>query len=171
MAIELELQTDRHMMQVLSGLGEDAIRKASIAAGRRAALAARTAGTKQVHSIYTIKSPDLKAKTKITTTEDGATLRFSGSTEKVEKYKAVKRKSGVFVTIKRGGTRKIARGFTIGSRFVAREGRERLPVKSLYGPAVPQLYGNPEVMDIMQERGGQVLSERLEHEIERRLGV
>lgn len=58
----------------------------------------------------------------------------------------------------------------MNGRFVARVGKSRYPVEGLYGPSVPQLYGNPEVMDIMQERGGQVFESRLEHEIERRIG-
>lgn len=170
MAIELDMLSDRALLETLSGLSGDKVKQASIAAGKRAATAARTAGTKQVHALYTIKASDLKARTTIKTTPDGAVLSFKGAPEAVSKYKAVKRRAGVFVTVKRGSTKKVERGFTIGSRFVARKGKARLPIKGLFGPSVPQLYGNPEVMDIMEERGNEVMAERLEHEIERRLG-
>jgi hypothetical protein len=48
-------------------------------------------------------------------------------------------------------------------------GRERYPVEGLYGPSVPQMFGNPDVLDAMQERGAEVFENRLAHEIERRL--
>ena len=64
----------------------------------------------------------------------------------------------------------MARSFALNGRFVAREGKERYPVKGLYGPAVPQLFGNPDVMEQMQERGSEVFDARLEHELDRLLG-
>ena len=51
-----------------------------------------------------------------------------------------------------------------------RKGKERYPLKGIYGPAVPQLFGNPDVLSVMMDRGSDVFEERLEHEIEYRLG-
>lgn len=170
MSIELELSSDTHLMSVLNGMGEDEAHKAAVSAGKRAALAARTAGSRQIRSIYTMKAADVKSKAQIKSTGDGAILEIKGATEPITKYKAQKRRSGVFVAIKRGGMKKVERGFTIGTRFVAREGRERYPIKAIHGPSVPQLYGNPDVMETMEERGSEVFAERLEHEIEYRLG-
>lgn len=170
MSIELELSSDRKLLQVLSGFNEENARKACVMAGKRAATAARAAGSRQIRSIYTMKAADVKAKARIKGTGDGAVIEIKGATEPVTKYKASKRKSGIFVSVKRGGMKKVERGFTIGTHFVAREGRERYPIKSLYGPSVPQLYGNPDVMETMEERGSKVFADRLEHEIEFRLG-
>ena len=170
MAIELEMSSDRKLLQVLSGLNEENARKACIVAGKRAATAARAAGSRQIRSIYTMKAADVKAKARIKGTGDGAVIEIRSTTEPVEKYKAQKRTSGVFVAVKRGGMKKVERGFTIGTKFVARVGRERFPVKGLYGPSIPQLYGNPDVMKTMEERGSEVFDERLEHEIAFRLG-
>lgn len=75
-----------------------------------------------------------------------------------------------FVAIKRDGGGRVPRSFTLNGHFVARAGKERYPVKGLYGPAVPQLFGNPEVMEEMQERGQEVFNSRLQHELERLLG-
>lgn len=170
MSIELEMSSDRKLLQVLSGLGEREARVACIVAGKRAATAARAAGAKQIRSIYTIKAADVKARAHIRGIGDGAILEIKGATEPVTKYTASKRKSGIFVSVKRGGMKKVERSFAIGTRFVARVGRERFPIKGLYGPSVPQLYGNPDVMQTMEERGSEVFDERLEHEIEYRLG-
>lgn len=169
MAIEIEMIDDGRLSEIASRLGNSEMGRAITQAARRAALAARTAGTKQVHSVYTIKSSDLKSHISINSLSDGAVIDFRGGSEKVEKYKAKANQRGVFVTIKRGNTTKVPRGFSLRGQFVARVGRERLPLKSLYGPSVPQLYGNPEVLEIMEERGNEVFETRLEHEIERRL--
>lgn len=170
MSIELELSSDRKLLQVLSGFNEENARKACVMAGKRAATAARAAGSRQIRSIYTMKAADVKAKARIKGTGDGAVIEIKGATEPVTKYRAAKRKSGIFVSVKRGGMKKVERSFAIGTRFVARVGRERFPIKGLYGPSVPQLYGNPDVMKTMEERGSEVFDERLEHEIAFRLG-
>lgn len=170
MSIELEIESDRELVRVLTGLSEREARVACIMAGKRAAVAARTAGSRKVREVYVIKASDVRSKARVKGTGDGAVLEIKGATEPVSKYKAQKRRAGVFVAVKRGSMKKVERSFTIGTRFVARVGRERLPVKGLYGPSVPQLFGNPEVMEVMQERGGEVFAARLEHEIEYRLG-
>mgnify|MGYP000139359117 FL=1 len=117
-----------------------------------------------------MKSGNLKARTQIRKEDDGTTILVRGSTEPVSRYKASKRKYGVFVAIKRDGGGRVPRSFTLNGHFVARAGKERYPVKGLYGPAVPQLFGNPEVMEEMQERGQEVFNSRLQHELERLLG-
>ena len=88
MAIELEMSSDRKLLQVLSGLNEENARKACIVAGKRAATAARAAGSRQIRSIYTMKAADVKAKARIKGTGDGAVIEIRGTTEPVEKYKA-----------------------------------------------------------------------------------
>jgi len=49
-----------------------------------------------------------------------------------------------------------------------REGRSRLPIRELYGPATPQMmYSNEEVLDSVEEKVAETFSKRIDHEIER----
>ena len=170
MPISAEIEAAEQLLGTLAGLKSPGVQKAIQRASKRAATAARTAGTKSIRSIYTMKSGNLKARTQIRKEDDGTTILVRGSTEPVSRYKASKRKYGVFVAIKRDGGGRVPRSFTLNGHFVARAGKERYPVKGLYGPAVPQLFGNPEVMEEMQERGQEVFNSRLQHELERLLG-
>ena len=170
MPISAEIEAAEQLLGTLAGLKSQGVQKAIQRASKRAAPAARTAGPKSIRSIYTMKSGNLKARTQIRKEDDGTTILVRGSTEPVSRYKASKRKYGVFVAIKRDGGGRVPRSFTLNGHFVARAGKERYPVKGLYGPAVPQLFGNPEVMEEMQERGQEVFNSRLQHELERLLG-
>ncbi len=170
MGVEIDIQGDKKIMDALSTLSDKEIARAAVAAGKRAATAARQAGTKEIRSIYTMKAGDLKAKAQIRADEDGATILVKGAPEAIHKYQAKKRRDGVFVSVKRGKMTHVPRGFSLGGAFVARKGKERYPLKGIYGPAVPQLFGNPDVLSVMMDRGSDVFEERLEHEIEYRLG-
>lgn len=170
MPISAEITAANNLLRVLEQLNQQGAQTAVKRASKRAATAARTAGTKAIRSIYTIKSSNLKARTQIRSDGDGTTLLVRGSTEPVSRYKAVPRQHGVFVAVKRNGGGQVARSFMLHGNFIARVGKERYPVKGLYGPAVPQLFGNPDVMEQMQERGSEIFGSRLEHELNRLLG-
>ena len=170
MPISAEIEAAEQLLGTLAGLKSQGVQKAIQRASKRAATAARTAGTKSIRSIYTMKSGNLKARTQIRKEDDGTTILVRGSTEPVSRYKASKRKYGVFVAIKRDGGGRVPRSFTLNGHFVARAGKERYPVKGLYGPAVPHLFANPAVMEEMPERGQAVFNSRLQHEVERLLG-
>ncbi|WP_432643396.1 hypothetical protein [Acidaminococcus sp.] len=170
MPISAEITAASRLLRMLDRLNQQGAQRAVKRASKRAATAARTAGTKAIRNIYTIKSGNLKARTQIRSDGDGTTLLVRGSTEPVSKYKAALRQYGVFVAIKRSGGGRVARSFMLNGNFMARVGKERYPVKGLYGPAVPQLFGNPDVMEQMQERGGEMFGSRLEHELDRLLG-
>ena len=57
-----------------------------------------------------------------------------------------------------------------GGVFRKRIGPERYPIEGLHGPAVPQLYGNKAVVEIMEQEGMRVYEERMMHELERLVG-
>lgn len=171
MPIEVSLEGKERILRLLHSLEEREMQKAVAVSAKRAATAARTEATKRIRQIYTIKSGDMKARAKIESSSDGATLRVRGPMEDVSMYTARMKRRGLFVSIKRGNRTKVPRGFKLTGKFVAREGNSRYPLRALYGPAVPQLFGNPEVVEAMQERGGEVFETRLMHEIRYRLGV
>lgn len=51
MSVEIDIQGDKKLMDALSSLSDKEIARAAVAAGKRAATAARTAGTKEIRSI------------------------------------------------------------------------------------------------------------------------
>lgn len=170
MGLEIEISGDQELMRLLNLLAPTNVYKAISRASKRAATAARTAGTKQLRSVYTIKSGDLKSRAAIKTVDDGSVIDIKGPVEPVKKFQAGKRKRGIFVTIKRGNGSLVPRSFDLKGEFVARKGKARYPLKGLYGPSVPQMFGNPEVLDTIKERGVEVFETRLEHEIDRLMG-
>ena len=169
--MEVSLEGKEKILRLLDALDESEMQKAVAVSAKRAATAARTAATKRIRQIYTMKASDMKARSKIESTDDGAILYIRGSMEDVRKFSANLNRRGVFVSIKRGNRYKVPHAFKLQETFVARKNTKRYPIRGLYGPAVPQLFGNPEVAEAMQERGSEVFETRLMHEIDYRLGV
>ena len=170
MAIEIELRGNESLTRMLNSLSGNNMYAAISSAAQRAATHARKVGTKEIRKVYAVKSGTLKGKTKIKKDFDGAVLEVKGASEPIKSYSVAAKSKGVFVSVKKGKKTLVPRSFTLNSRFVARETSKRLPFRDLYGPAVPQLFGNPDVLEPMQEAGADKFEERLTHEIERRLG-
>ncbi|MDT2292339.1 phage tail protein [Paenibacillus larvae] len=75
---------------------------------------------------------------------------------------------------KDGGKKAIPGAFIaqVGGHIGAfkRVGKKRLPIQELYGPAVPVMLGNDVVKKHIETEAQKRLSERLNHELNRRLG-
>lgn len=174
--VELELDTSalEAIEKALERLKKDRVRRIYRDASKRAITTARKEGIKALGKIYVFKGVSvLKASIPINKLNDGAEMRIKGgytSAKKYYKIKSLKRK-GVFVTIKKGTETNVPKGFvsTTGI-FMKRQGKERYPLKGIYGPALPQMFGNETVMNVMQEEGMTMYEKRLYHELERALG-
>lgn len=173
----VHVEVDTRSMQVIERAFErlrgNQLIPAIMSAQKRAATAGRMAGRKAIRGIYTIKAGEINKRAVIKADRGGlqTTIHIKGPFESVNKYQARKNAHGVFVAIKRGTGSTVPRSFDLQGRFVARDGSARLPIHGLYGPAVPQLYGNQEVSDIVQDRSMEVYEQRLLHELERLVGV
>lgn len=168
MAIVTEIENSEALEKMLSNLSATNLHRAVARASGRAATAARTAGTKQLRSVYTMKTGDMKSRVSVRKESDGTTLLIRGSVEHIEKFRTrVKRGrgGGVFASVKRGTSSKVPRSFEAHGHMFKRDGKGRIPYRGLYGPAVPQMFGNPEVLDAMDARGSEVFETRLYHEI------
>lgn len=170
MAIEITLSNDDAVIRQLNALAPSKIYKVISAASKRAATAARTAGTKKLREVYTMKASGMKSRSSIRPETDGAVLEIKGPPEVIKKFAATEKKYGIFATIKRGHGIRIPRSFSVNDRFVSRVGSERYPLKGLYGPSVPQMFGHPAILEAMTKRGCEVFESRLMHEIGRKLG-
>jgi len=77
-------------------------------------------------------------------------------------------KPALRVTVrKRGGKKPVAGAFVASAGWVARrKGKERTPLAPLFGPAIPQMLANPEIVTIFNETAQTRLDDRLDHEID-----
>ena len=172
--VELNEVSARAIERAIGSISGQKIIPAIMSAQRRAATAGRTLAAKRIREIYTIKAGDIKNRANIKVDMGGTETRIEikGPFEPVKKYRARKNAHGIFVAIKRGKGGTVPRSFQRpdNDRFVARVGRDRGPLKGLYGPSVPQLFQNVEVMGEVQARMMEMYENRLMHELERRLG-
>ena len=168
--IELSEQEYRQLFQTLQLLSPDAVYKASMASAKRALMAVRTAGSKKVRQIYTIKARDINSRITVKGADGGAEMRIKGPMEGIKKYRGAVKSYGIFAMIKKGNGMRVPRSFALNDSYLMRTGPARYPLKGIYGPSVPQLFGNPEVVEVIQTRGQEMFAKRLEHEIMRRLG-
>ena len=168
--IEVSRASAETLAEQLAALRGAKVYGAIKSAAKRAASHAKRIGTKHVRSMYTIDAASIKAATSIYGTQDGAMLRIAGPRKGVDHYKAKKRKQGVFVSIKKGSGDIVPRSFAYSGTFFQREGKERLPIKRLFGPAVPQLFGNDAIKGEIAAEAMKKYEERLRHEIGRLIG-
>ena len=174
----IELELDRKGIAVaesaMQALSDDNIAEIVHRSSRRAAITARKAGTQAIREIYAVKGAGVvKSGVSFRSLTDGTEIRVKGDYPLAEKmYKTKVKKSGIFVSIKKGTEAKVERGFVNpkSGLFVQRQGQDRMPLKGVYGPALPQLFGNARVQDAMQEEGMDMYEKRLWHELDRALG-
>lgn len=80
-------------------------------------------------------------------------------------YKAAVKKDGGYKPLS-GNPKPFVTGMRSGHMGVfERTSGSRLPIKELYGPAVPQMIKNEEVMSKIQEKTNETLKKRIDHEI------
>lgn len=174
-SIEVRNQDVARLEKTLARFSGDKIAACINRATYRGALHARKVAIKQIRSIYTIniKSRELRNAAPIKRSGLVSTIDIKGPFLPVEHYQAARRAKGIFVTIKEGSGALVPMSFAKegkGGVFRKRIGPKRYPIEGLYGPAIPQLYGNKAVVELMEQDGMNVYAERLMHELERLVG-
>ena len=144
-------------------------------AAKRAADTASKVGRQKIKEKYYIKPGYLRRGISIVPYgTSGAMMIVRGWREYVGHYKAKPKAKGIFVAVKRGNLKLIPKSFNKGinkytesqeETFFKRLGFERFPIKKLCGPAVPQLFGNPEVLEEMSKAALERYAQRAEHEL------
>lgn len=163
---------------------DNAVRQAVLSSLNRASQRAKTETGRKVREKYIIKQKEVqetisvkKAKGNIlqaTLTSKGHTIpliRF-GVTPKRKLKKAPR---ALKAAVYRGGAKKPIPGAfiaTAGSHLgvFKREGKKRLPIRELRGPAVPSMAANDEVREHVQRVYAEEMQKRLPHELDRTLG-
>ena len=140
-------------------------------AAERAASRAQTVGKKHVKKIYTVDNKSIVRAVKVFPIQNGAIFRISGKQLSAGHYKVKQRKKGIFVSVKKGSGDIVPRSFAWSNTFWQREkGEPRFPIERIMSPAVPQLFGNQEVLDEMAKEAMKKYEERLRHEVGRIMG-
>ncbi|QHZ50027.1 Prophage minor tail protein Z (GPZ) [Paenibacillus phage phiERICV] len=161
------------------------VQKAVPAAARsaltRAGQGIKTEANRKVRELYTVKAKDVNAAMKITR-DDDLHLRLTGKGKNIPLIKfqttprkPPKRPKTVMTSVKKDGGKKAIPGAFIaqvGGHIGAfkRVGKKRLPIQELYGPAVPVMLNNEVIKKHIETEAQKRLSERLDHELNRRLG-
>lgn len=174
-SIEVRNQDVARLEKTLARFSGDKIAACINRATYRGALHARKVAIKQIRSIYTIniKSRELRNAAPIKRSGLVSTIDIKGPFLPVEHYQAARRAKGIFVTIKKESGALVPMSFSKGGEggvFRKRIGPKRYPIEGLHGPAIPQLYGNKDVVELMEQEGMNVYAERLMHELERLVG-
>lgn len=155
-------------------------RKAIGNALTRAAAAGKTAVKKQITQEYTISQSEFLAQTKninhayqYSSGDVNVVFGFRGYVIPLLRFKTGVNSEGRIVTqVKRSGAAEtlnhafVARFGGHSPRVYERVGKERFPVKQLYGPATPQMIGaNEDVTDAMEKQVIETFEQRIDHEI------
>ena len=158
---------------------EDDARTVSMRAINRAMDAGRVTASREVAKIYTVRAGKVNEKIKVSKaskTNLEASVTWTGRPMNLADFKVSPKeprpaqrpvlKAGV---LKSSGLKPVPGVFVAnvksGRRAFKRTGKPRLPIESVYGPSIPQMLGNQEVVDAVQ--ASEVLDARLEHEITR----
>ena len=148
----------------------------------RAATAGRTRASVNVRKNYMVSANDVKKTIKISK-QSSATLsanfRSVGSVIPLIDFDTTPGEASNLPVRSRvsktGGKKPVPNAFvaraTSNSKVhvFTRAGGSRYPLKTLYGPSVPQMIGREDIMDNILDRTQTVLNERLDHELERLL--
>lgn len=170
--VDVSKEDAAKIKRAMAALSENDLHKALGAAGRRATRHAVTEGTKKLREVYTVKAGVAKSRVKVERSNQlNSVIRIEGGTESVRSFRGTRsRKDGVFVSIKKGGGGLVPRSFTQSGVFLMREGADRYPLKGIYGPSVPQMFGEESVLDATMTAAMEMYEKRIIHEIERRAG-
>lgn len=156
------------------------VERATARAINRAANSLKTAAAKKIPEEYYVKSRDVKATLNVkraSAKRPTAELLSKGSRRPLSMFKTspsnvprkrlggplrawVKRKSNA-QPLKAAFMAKLKGNTAVAERLTGK----RLPIRQLYGPAVPQMLGKEENTAYLATKAQQVLEERLEHEV------
>lgn len=171
-----------HAIRALQGI-PDGVERAAAPAINRATLAAKTFGVRKMMGTYTAKRGNVARTIQMSrATRSNLAGGFSsrGSRLPLKSFQVrpggrTTRRSKLSITVRKdSGGKGIERGFVNaikgGSMAVLqREASERYPVRALFGPAVPQMFGEVGVRAEIEARGMDILTRRFDHEIGRLL--
>lgn len=160
--------------------------KAFSAALNRVSTGIRTEAVRKVRETYIIKAGDVRKTIKITKANParleilmvsrGGNIPLINFRTTPSKPNTTRRPKVLKAQVKKQGSKKPIPGAFVAQMrsghigVFERSGKRRLPIRELYGPAVPSMLDNPEVQEHLQKEAQRRMAERLDHEVNRVLG-
>ncbi|MCT8975498.1 phage tail protein [Clostridium sp. CX1] len=174
-------------MEKLQKKLEEVPKKVPIVTARainRSASTAKTQAGRLIRETYIVKQRDVTSTIKIKNASSenlSAEIKSTGSVLELMKFKVRANKSlpahgrYAVVSVKKGSSKMINGSFVTSmgnshTNVFTRVSKKRLPIRGHYGPSVPQMLGNENVISKIEEKAAEVLETRLEHEVSRVLG-
>lgn len=145
----------------------------------RALQEGRTAAVRETTKQYTVKARDVRPTFKMqrasrgnleaSLESKGGRLPLSTFTHRPTTDTTGANRRQVRVSVKKGGLKPLGQAFVHNGRILQRLGRTSYPVQQKFGPSIPSMLDNDEVVDKVVETMGKSVEKRLEHEVGRLL--
>lgn len=168
--IEFMNEDYHEILDALSHIRADRVRRAVSRAANRAAVTGRKYGIKEVQKTYTIDTATLRDAVHIersTPKTMQAILQIDGPMERAERFEvSVDSAKGVFVSIKKDRSTLVPRSFSVQGKLFARVESTRYPIHYLYGPSAAQMFDNDDVLEAIEKASMEMYQKRLPHELE-----
>lgn len=179
--IEIDTRTFREVEKTL-GRYKSKTPTALSRALNRAISTTRTVAAKKTREEYYLKSKDIKdtmETVKASRSNLGALVVSKGERLGLDNFRFKPKKPRpknpptLQVAVKRDGYKKLKSAFVTdinenGKPLIfERVGKSRLPIKRMYGPAIPQMLGNEETKEFAYDQAADTFHKRLDHEVKR----
>lgn len=178
----ISISVDKDLAAVAQNLlDEKDVKWAATRAVGRALTSARAAVAKKVRAEYTVRSADVKIgiRTRRPTYTDGVVsgaVLGEGKRLRLDKFKVYRNNaSPMSVKVMKAKRATKVRGLFFGNTSKGEEApflrttEKRKPINILYGPSLPEMMGNKDVLEFMANIAQDTLNNRFEHEINYRL--
>jgi hypothetical protein len=178
--MSINVETEKNAVERASKLLEGipgGMQKAMTRALNRALQEGRTAGTREVTRRYTVKAKEVRPTFKMHKASNsnleaelsstGQKLPLSSFTHRPNADTTGANRKQIRVGVKKGGLKPLGQGFMWRGKVMQRLGQTRLPVEQKYGPAVPSMLDNEEIVDKVVDTMGNAVDKRLDHETNR----
>jgi len=149
----------------------------------RVADGVKTDAIRKTRANYNIKAESARGQVQVkkgSAGNIGAIIRAQGPAIPLSKFKVTParptpgRTKPIYAQVKKGGGGELKKAFVIRAQnghigVMSRVGTARLPLRQHYGPSVPQMLGNQEVTQHIEQQAQERMDKRFEHEINRYL--
>lgn len=174
--ITLDLQGSKEAERLLQ-LAPKEVYRAGAAAINRTITKAKTKVSVAVRREYIAKAADIKAAIAIKRASSGnlrGEINITGEPLQLTKFKVTQPKRGPMKAkvLKKSSLKPVKGLFVVPNRgyLAHRTQKERFPLKSPYGPSIPQMAGRESVSGEITDFAEDFFQTRFQHEIEFRLG-
>lgn len=174
--IEVKSNSIDKAIKYLSGV-PGGFETAMMRASNRALQEGRTAAVREATKQYTVKARDIrptfkmhrasKANLQASLESKSGRLPLSTFAHRPTTDTTGANRKQVRVSVKKGGLKPLGQAFVHDGRILQRLGRTSYPVQQKFGPAVPSMLDNDEVVDKVVETMAKSVDKRLDHEVGR----